>query len=60
VGVCHGSPINPDMVVVAKSKEFLPHQLCAIVRDYGVWNPKAVDDVCEEFHGPSNLIFMII
>jgi hypothetical protein len=38
------------MVVVVESEEFLPRELCAVVRDYGVRDPKAVDDVCEEFH----------
>jgi hypothetical protein len=39
------------MVVITKLEELLPCELCAIVRDYRVWDPKAVDDVCEEFHG---------
>jgi hypothetical protein len=39
------------MIVIAESKEFLPHKLCAFVCDYGVQDPKAVDDVREEFHG---------
>jgi hypothetical protein len=29
----------------------LPHELCAIIRDDGVRNSKAMDDVEEEFHG---------
>jgi hypothetical protein len=39
------------MIVIVESKEFLPCELRAVVRDYGVWDPKAVDDVCEEFDG---------
>jgi hypothetical protein len=37
------------MVIIAESKEFLPCKLHAVVRDYRVWDPKAVDDVHEEF-----------
>jgi hypothetical protein len=37
------------MVVIANSKEFLPYELHAVIRDYGVRNPKAVDDVRDEF-----------
>jgi hypothetical protein len=37
------------MVVITESKEFLPCELHVVVRDYGVWDPEAVDDVCEEF-----------
>jgi hypothetical protein len=50
-GVCHGSPVNPGMVVITESEEFLPHELCAVVRGYGIWDPKAIDDVHEEFDG---------
>jgi hypothetical protein len=39
------------MVVIAESEEFLPCELYVVVRDYGVQDPKAVNDVCEEFHG---------
>jgi hypothetical protein len=38
------------MVIVTESGEFLPRELCDVVYDYGVWDPKAVDDVHEEFH----------
>jgi hypothetical protein len=37
------------MVVIAESEEFLLCELHAVVHDYGVWDPEAVDDVCEEF-----------
>ena len=36
---------------IAKSKELLPSELCAVVRDDGVWDSKAMDDVEEEQHG---------
>jgi hypothetical protein len=40
------------MVVITEYKEFFPYELLAIFRDYGVRDPKAADDVCEEFDGP--------
>jgi hypothetical protein len=49
--MCHDSPVDPDMVVIAESEEFLPYELRVVVCDYGVRDPKAVDDVCEEFDG---------
>jgi hypothetical protein len=39
------------MVVIIESEEFLPCELCVVVRGYGVWDPEEVDDVCEEFDG---------
>jgi hypothetical protein len=39
------------MVLIAKPKEFIPHELCAIVDDDGVWHPKSMDDIAEEEHG---------
>jgi hypothetical protein len=39
------------MVVIAESEEVLPCELHAIIHDYGVWDPEAVGDVCEEFDG---------
>ena len=41
-----GGPIDQDVVFIAESKE-----LCVVVRDDGVWDPKAMDDVEEEQHG---------
>ena len=38
------------MVVVAERQEFLASELCPIVGDDGVRNPKPVDDVSEEQH----------
>ena len=50
-GVCHGGPIDVDVVFIAESEELLPGELHAVVRDNGVWDPKAMDDVNEEQHG---------
>ena len=44
-------PIDPDVVFIVESKELLASELCAIVRDDGVWYYKAMDDVEEEQHG---------
>ena len=43
-------PIDPDVLFIAESKEFLAGELCAIVRDDGVRYSKAMDDVEEEQH----------
>ena len=43
-------PIDPDVLFIAESKEFLAGELCAIIRDDGVWYSKAMDDVEEEQH----------
>ena len=51
MGVCHGDPINPDVVFIAESKELLSGELRAIVHDDGVWDSKAMDGVEEEQHG---------
>ena len=50
-GVRHGGPIDPDVVFIAESEELLPDELRAVVRDNGVWDSKAMDDVEEEQHG---------
>jgi hypothetical protein len=34
----------------AKVQELFPSELCAIVGDDGIWDPKAVDDICKERH----------
>ena len=47
-GVHHGGPIDVDVVFIAESEELLSSELCAIVRDNGVWDSKAMDDVTEE------------
>ena len=49
--MCHGDPINPDVVFIAESKELLSGELRAIVCDNGVWDSKAMDDIKEEQHG---------
>ena len=45
-----GGPIDPDVVFIVESKELLSAELCAVVRDDGVWDSKAMDDVEEEQH----------
>ena len=51
VGVRHGGPIDADVVFIAESEELFPNELRAVVRDNGVWDSKAMDDVKEEQHG---------
>ena len=46
-GVRDGGPIDPNVLFIVESKEFLAGELCAIVHD-GVWYSKAMDDVEEE------------
>ena len=50
-GVRHSSPINADVVLITESEDLLSGELQAIVRDDGVQDPKAMDDVKEEQHG---------
>ena len=47
----HGGPIDVDMVFIVESEELLSGELRAVVRDNGVRNPKAMDDIEEEEHG---------
>ena len=47
-GVCHGGPINTDVVFIAESEELLSGELHAIVHDNGVLDSKAMGDVKEE------------
>ena len=47
-GVCHGGPIDMDVVFIAKLEKLLSSELCVVVRDDGVRDPKAMDDVKEE------------
>ena len=47
----HGSPIDADVVFIIESEELLSDELYAIVRDNGVWDSKAMDDVKEEQYG---------
>ena len=50
-GVRDGGPIDPDVLFITESKEFLTGELCVVVRDDGVWYSKMTDDVEEEQHG---------
>ena len=50
VGVHHSGPIDADVVFIIESEELLPSELCAVIRDNGVWDSKAMDDVKEEQH----------
>jgi hypothetical protein len=50
-GVCYGSPINSNVVVIAEPEEFLSRKLCAVVGNNGVWYSKMVDDVSEKLYG---------
>ena len=49
--VCHGGLIDEDVVFIVESEELLSGELRAIVRDDGVWDFEAMDDVEEEQHG---------
>ena len=50
-GVHHGGPIDADVVFIVESEELLSSELCAVVRDNGIWDSKMIDDVKEEQHG---------
>ena len=47
----HSSPIDPDVVFITELEDLLSGKLHAIVRDDGVRDSKAMDDVKEEQHG---------
>ena len=47
-GMRDGGPIDLDVVFIVESKELLSDELRAVVRDDGVWDSKAMDDVKEE------------
>jgi hypothetical protein len=49
-GVSHGSPVHPDVVILAEVQELSATELGAVVGDDGVRDPKAMDDVGEERH----------
>jgi hypothetical protein len=49
-GVSYSDLVHMDVVVLAEVLELLPSELCAVVGDDGVRDPKAMDDVCEERH----------
>ena len=40
-----------DVVFIVELEELLSRELCVVVRDDGVQDPKAMDDVKEEQHG---------
>jgi hypothetical protein len=48
--VSYNGSVNTDVVFVAEPKEFLSCELCAVVGDNGVQNPKSMDNVVEEEH----------
>ena len=49
VGDCR--PIHMDMVMVTEVQELLAHELCTIVGDDNIGNPKMINDVGEEQDG---------
>jgi hypothetical protein len=48
--VSYGGPVHTDVVVFAEVQELLPSELRAIVGDDGIWDPKAMDNICKERH----------
>ena len=56
MGVCHGGPIDADVVFIVELEELCPGELRAIVHDNGVQDSKAMDDVKEEQHACLDLI----
>jgi hypothetical protein len=48
--VSYGGLVHTEVVVLAEVQELFPSELRAIVDDDGVWDPKAMDDICEERH----------
>ena len=55
----YGGLVDADVMFIAKSVELLPSELCIVVLDDGVWDPKAMDDVEEDNTAHSNLIVEI-
>jgi hypothetical protein len=49
-GLCHGSPVHPDVVILAEVQELSAGELGTVVGDDGVRDPKVMDDVGEERH----------
>ena len=47
----YGGPVDADVIFIVKLEELLPSEQHVIVRDDGVWDSKAMDDVEEEQHG---------
>ena len=48
MGVCHGGLIDMDVVFIVESEVLLSGELRAVVRDDGVRDSEAMDDVEEE------------
>jgi hypothetical protein len=48
--VRYDGPVHTDVVVLAEVQELFPGELRAIVSDDGIWDSKAMDDICEERH----------
>jgi hypothetical protein len=48
--VCHDCLIHADVVIIIELEELLAGELCDIVDDDGIWDPKVVNDVYEEEH----------
>jgi hypothetical protein len=46
--VSYGSPVHPDVVVLAEVQELSASELGAVVGDDGVRDPEAMDDFGEE------------
>jgi hypothetical protein len=46
----HDGPVHTDVVVTIEIQELLFSELCAMVRDNGVWDAGTMDDVHEESH----------
>jgi len=49
-GVRYESLVDVDVIFIVESEELLFGELHAVVRDDGVWDSKAMDDVHEEQH----------
>ena len=45
-----GGPIDPDVLFIAESNEFLAGELCVVIYDDGVRYSEVMDDVEEEQH----------
>jgi hypothetical protein len=48
--VSYGGPVHTNVVVLAEVQELFPSELRAIVGDDGIWDSKAMDDICKERH----------
>ena len=46
--MCNSGPIDLDVIFIVELEELLSGELHAIVRDDGVWDSKAMDNVKEE------------